>query len=129
MNAARTRRMLALVLLLAPLQALACGACVEDKVAATYDHSVVQRAKARHQTVVFAAIEGKADAATLARAVKQAAARAPGVDIDSIRTAADPAALSFALDPRVGTPDATLATIARAASRNGVTLPLLRVVP
>ena len=116
------------VALATPLAGLACGACVEDKVAATYDHAVIQRAKARHHTVVFAAIEGKADAATLAREVKRAAARAPGVDVDSIRTASDPTALSFAVDPRVASPDATLATIARAA-RNPVTLAVIRVVP
>jgi len=120
---------LALALLIAPLQACACGACIEDKVAATYDHAVIERARARHQSVVFAAIDGKADAATLAREVKRAAARAPGVDVDSIRTTAEPAALSFAVDPRVATPDATLAAIARAGSRQGVTLEMLRVVP
>ena len=27
--------------------ALACGACIEDKVAATYDHAVIAQAKAK----------------------------------------------------------------------------------
>lgn len=108
--------------------AAACGACVEDKVAATYDHAVVERAKARHQTLVFAGFEGAADAATLARVTKDAAARAPGVDVDSIRTSTEPAALSFALDPRVATPDATVITITRAA-RKPLRLEIIRVVP
>lgn len=121
-------RLMLAVALAVPLQAWACGACVEDKVAATYDHAVVERAKARHHLVVFAAFEGNAEAATLAREIKRAAARAPGVDVDSIRTAADPTAVSFALDPRVATPDATVATIAR-ASRNPVRVAVIRVVP
>jgi len=129
MSAVRTLgEALALALLIASPNASACGACIEDKVAATYDHAVIERARTRHQTVVFAAIDGKGDAVTLAREVKRAAARAPGVDVTSIRTAADPSALSFALDPRVATPDATLAAIARAASRNAVSLAVIRVV-
>jgi hypothetical protein len=106
----------------------ACGACPEDKVAATYDHAMLARAAARQQVVVFAAIEGGGDARKLARVVKAAAARAPGVDRDSVRTAAEPSALAFALDPRVATPDAALATIEKSTAAHDVKLPLLRIV-
>jgi len=112
----------------ASMPAAACGACIEDKVAATYDHAVVTRAAARHQVVVFASIEGNANAATLARDVKAAAARAPGVDRASIRTAADPAALSFAVDPRIAAPEATLAAIEKSTRAVQVKLSALRIV-
>ena len=38
----------------APMTAIACGACVEDRVAATYDHAVMTQAVARHHVLVFA---------------------------------------------------------------------------
>jgi len=115
-----------MALALIPPPAHACGACVEDKVAATYDHAVVERAAARHEVVVYAAIEGRGDARALARSVKAAALRAPGVDRSSVRAAAEPAAVSFALDPRVAAPEATLAALERA--QPGLKLPVLRIV-
>jgi hypothetical protein len=36
------------------LLAMACGVCLEDKVAATYDYALVQRALAQQRVVVFA---------------------------------------------------------------------------
>src|SRR5215470_13558454 len=43
---------------LLPATASACGACIEDKIAATYDHALIDRAIASHRQVVFVAIEG-----------------------------------------------------------------------
>ena len=40
-----------------PIVALACGACVEDMVAANYDHAIVDAAIAKHQPVVFVAVD------------------------------------------------------------------------
>ncbi|HEY1326313.1 MAG TPA: hypothetical protein VGI14_05200 [Casimicrobiaceae bacterium] len=109
------------------LPAWACGVCVEDKVAATYDHAVVTRAVERRHVVVFAAIEGSGDAQALSRRVRNAASRSAGVDRSSVRASADPAALSFALDPRAAAPEAALAAIEKAASAPGLKLELLRV--
>lgn len=119
-------RALALVslALLAPAAALACGTCVEDKIAATYDWDVVQQASARRHVVVFAAVEAPADS----RALAKAAARVPGVDRASVRTASSPRALSFALDPRRASPAAALAAIERAPGLGGVRLTLVRVM-
>jgi hypothetical protein len=116
------------LLLGASLQACACGVCIEDKVAVTYDHAVVTEATARRHVVVFAAIDGKADAQVLAREAKSAAARSRGVDRGSVRSASSPAALSFALDPGVQAPEAALGAIERAAGTPGLRLTLLRVV-
>ena len=116
---------IALALMCAP--AAGCGACDEDKVAATYDHALVSRAAARHDVIVFAAIEGTGNARVLARDVKAAAARVPGIDRASIRTAAEPLALFFAVDPKVATPEVALAAIEKRMPVSHVKLPVLRI--
>jgi hypothetical protein len=78
--------------------------------------------------VVFAAVDGPGDAAARARSLAQAAARMPGVDRASVRTAASPRALSFALDPRRSNPLAALAAIEREPALAGVRLSLIRVM-
>ena len=119
-------RMAICAALAAPLGALACGACLEDKIAAVYDYAIATGATAKHQVVVFAGVDGPGDASKHAEAVKRAAARVPGVERSSIRAAASPSALSFALDPRAKDPMAALAAIEKASP--GVQLTLLRVV-
>jgi hypothetical protein len=113
---------------LASSAALACGVCVEDKIAATYDHAVVTGAAARHHVVVFAAVDGGGVPAEASRALREVAARLKGVDRGSVRAADSPRALSFALDPRSGTPEAALAAIERAPKAAGVRLTLIRVL-
>jgi len=113
---------------LASSGALACGVCVEDKIAATYDHAVVTEAAARRHVVVFAAVEGSGVPAEASRAVKEAAAKLKGVDRGTVRAADSPRALSFALDPRSATPEAALAAIQRAPRAAGVRLTLIRVL-
>jgi hypothetical protein len=120
---ARGAGSLALCLALAvPGAALACGVCVEDKVAATYDYDVVQRAAARHHVVVFAAVEAPADP----QALRRAAAKVPGVERASVRAADSPR--SFALDPRRSNPLAALAAIEREPALKGVRLTLIQVM-
>ncbi len=122
------RRALAMVGLAAlPAAAWACGVCIEDKIAATYDYSVVTQAKAHHRVVVFAAVETHGDAASEAQALKRAAARMAGIDASSIRTASAPAALSFALDAHRASPAAALAALERTSGAS-VKLTLLRVM-
>ena len=81
------------------LLAIACGVCIEDKVAATYDHALVQRALAQHRVVVFAEPRTSVDASRL-KAVASAAARLRGVDASTVRVSAAPASVSFVLDPK-----------------------------
>jgi hypothetical protein len=51
-----------------------------------------------------------------------------GVVAASVRSAEAPAALSFALDTRVRSPDAALAAVEEAAAKSGVKLALLKVL-
>ncbi len=121
---ARLRAVVFAALAACASSAFACGVCVEDKVAATYDYDVVQHATARHHVVVFAAVESPADPALL----RKAAARVKGVDRASVRAAATPRALSFALDPRAASPQAALAAIEREPALSGVRLTLIQVM-
>jgi hypothetical protein len=110
--------------------AMACGVCIEDRVAATYDHAVVTKAAAEHKVMVFAAVDGQGTAKALAATAKRAAEKVTGVDRASVRSAAEPAAaVSFALDPRAQSPEAVLLAIAQSSAQKGMKLTLLRVVP
>jgi hypothetical protein len=108
--------------------AVACGVCVEDKVAAAYDHNVVMRAAERGRVVVFAQMLGPGSADDRARSAEKAAGRVPGVDRSSVRVSRAPASLSFALDPRVRTPEQALAAIEKAAAGASLRLVMLRVM-
>src|SRR5262245_56602507 len=84
------------VLLLASGQALACGYCVEDKIAAAYDHAVVTRALATKHHVAFLHVDG---AVRGRAALEKAAYSAPAVDRGTVRVSADLLTVSFAFDP------------------------------
>ena len=89
------RTILAMVLLARGAGALACGYCLEDQIAAAYDHAVVSQALARQHHVAFFHVDGAPSAATLERAVYAAS----GVDRGTLRIAADRQTVSFAYDP------------------------------
>lgn len=114
-------------LLVLPLAAQACGICLEDKVAATYDHEIVTKATASRNVVVFAAVEARVETAMLGRRLKSATSRVRGIDGASVRFAAAPPSLSFALDPKVRTPEDALAAVGKAAATPGLKLTLLKV--
>ena len=92
------RAALALLLLVSG-QALACGYCVEDKIAATYDHAVVTHALAQKHHIAFLHVEGRANR----KALENALYSAPGVDRGTVRVSADLLTVSFAFDPSKAT--------------------------
>ena len=92
------------------LLAVLCGVCVEDKVAATYDHALVQQALQRGRVVVFAEPRAPIDSVHL-KALATAAARAPGVEAKTVKTSASPTSVSFVLDPRRASAKQTLAAL------------------
>jgi hypothetical protein len=128
----RVRRRLGaavLALALPVTTASACGFCVEDKLAAVYDHAQVTRALGARHHVAFCGIEGAVAArdgqrAAIARALEAIA----GVDRGSVRVSLEHATVSFAFDPA----RAPLPTVLRAARRKlsdrGLTLVPLRVM-
>jgi hypothetical protein len=106
----------------------ACGVCVEDKIAATYDHAVVTRAGAQRHLVVFGEIIGVVNMKALTEKIAPAAARVRGIDRGTVRTSAAPPAFSFALDPAARTPESAVADLQRQLRTRGATLNVLRVV-
>jgi len=106
----------------------ACGVCVEDKIAATYDHAVITRAGTQHHLVVFVEMRGAVDMTALAGKITHAAARVRGIDLGTVRTSASPPAFSFALDPSARTPESAVADLQRHLRTQGATLSILRVM-
>jgi hypothetical protein len=125
MTKARSRAAVLGLVLLAGTTAQACGFCIEDKVAAAYDHAVVSRAREAGRVMVFAEVEGSGTAVDRVRAVRKAASRVKAIDASSIRVSEAPAMVSFALDARARTPEQALAATERGAP--GAHLTLLKV--
>lgn len=111
----------AALLALTPTVGHACGACAEDKVAATYDYQVAQRAAAAGDVMVFCEVVGPLDRQRLV----QAAHRVRGIRAESIRTSIQPAALSFAIDPSMRSPQAAVDAVQRAMP-SGTRLTIVR---
>jgi hypothetical protein len=125
--------MLRLVLLAAALvfsgAAQACGYCVEDKMAAVYDHAVVTRALALKHQVVFFHIDGPLAAGDASRRSLEALAGATaGVDRDSARASVESASLSVAFDPRQTNAAVLQSALERKLAVKKVSLMLLQVM-
>jgi hypothetical protein len=110
-------------------KAWACGYCVEDKIAAVYEHAAVSRSIAGGRTVVFFAIDGelKHGAATRARIEKLVAA-VPGVEPASVRLSTEAAALALAFDPRRTSLAAVQQTLERKLAAQKLSLLAMRVM-
>jgi uncharacterized protein (DUF2236 family) len=106
---------------------LACGACDEDKVAATYDHAVVERAMTTHRQVIFVAIDGPVNAAQINRRVAAAAFKVRGVATGTLRTSLSPTAFSFVLDGKQS-PEVAVSDFQKAVGDRDIRLTLVRVV-
>ena len=105
---------------------LACGVCIEDKVAATYDHAVITEAKAAHRQVVFVAIDGPY-VADIGRRIAAAAQRVHGVEAKTVRVSDSPAAFSFVV-ARSQAPERAVAGFRDALRDAGVRLTLIRLI-
>ena len=121
-------RWLVLVVLMGfQLETLACGICIDDKVASCYDHAVVTGAKARGDAVAFLAIEGPLVVdAEMRGAVLRTLRSASGVQRASARVSLENAALSFAYDPRRASLDGIRAALDAQLGRHGLKVKLLR---
>jgi hypothetical protein len=111
----------------APAASRACGACDEDKVAATYDHAVIAAAMARHERVVFVAVDGPVSGEKLAARIAAAAVRIRGVQKGTLRPSASPRAFSFALDA-AHKPEAAVARFREAVGDMPARMTLVRIM-
>ena len=120
-------RGLALAVSAAPSIVLACGACIEDKVASTYDHTVVTAAVARHQQILFVAVDGPIDAARVIKRIETAVPRVSGALTGTLRTSVSPPAFSFALDDS-RSPAAVLSRIRREVDDPALRTSIVRIM-
>jgi hypothetical protein len=109
--------------------AFACGHCIEDRMAATYDHGVVTKAMQRGRVMVFL------DAAGLDRAehgsapaLVAAVEGVPGVDRGTVRISTAPPALSFSFASERHTVAGAVSEMNHRLAGRKVTLTLLRVL-
>ena len=117
---------LGLLLAAAASTGIACGVCVEDKIAAVYDHAVIGRALEAKQVVVFFAIDGKLIPGNR-RAIDAIARSAPGVDPASVRVSIDLASLALAFDARRTSLAAVQNALDRKLSPMGLSLLAMQV--
>ena len=121
------RHLLLAGLVLASAPAFGCGYCIEDKIAAAYDHAQVAQTTARGHDVAFIAFETRVPAGKgEVDAMRRALTGIPGVDRGGVRVAAEAGAFSVAFDPRQLPPGKLLATLERKLAPLGVTTSLLR---
>lgn len=119
---------LAAALSATPRLGIACGVCIDDKVAAVYDHAVVQQAMATGRVVVFCEVAGPSQPQALAPQARRAAQALRGVDRASVRSSDELPVLSFALDPARQSPAAALAGLRQRLAADGISITLLRVL-
>jgi hypothetical protein len=108
-------------------EALACGYCVEDKVAAVYDHAVIVGALDHRHSVVFLAIEGPLQNDD-GRVIESSLRGIRGVDRGSLRVSVPGAALSFAYDPKRDKLGPILSGLERRLQPKGLGVSILKVL-
>lgn len=97
-HAFRSMRIAFFLLGLLAGNAFGCGYCVEDKIAAVYDHAAVTQAAAQKHAVVYFAIDGAIrDPASSLKAIIE---RTKGVEKGSARVSVEAGALAVSFDPR-----------------------------
>jgi hypothetical protein len=120
---------LGLALWLAAAPVFACGFCVEDKIAACYDHAVVTSAKARGHAVAFFAIHGDLPRnKELHAALKRELEQTRGVEPGTARVSLENSALSFAYAGGKSRLGSIQRSVGRRMAQRGYELQLLRVM-
>jgi hypothetical protein len=109
--------------------ALACGVCVEDRLAAVYDHRVVERALGARHHVAFWGLEGAVPGRDAKlREIVRSLDGITGVDRGTVRVSLEYGTMSFAFDPRRAPMRAVLRSAQHALAAGGLTPTLLRVI-
>ena len=107
--------------------AAGCGYCIEDRIAAAYDHGVAAQAQARGHEVVYVALEfAQPITAGEEDAIRRAIELMPFVDHGSVRVARDAGSASLAFDPRRAPAGGVLRELDRAFSALGARMTLLQ---
>ena len=123
------RLLAALILACNAPSALACGYCVEDKMAAVYDHAVVTRALSQKHHVAFFHLDGVLPPGqSTRRALEALAGSIAGADPGSARVSVESASLAVAFDPRRASVVELQKAIERKLAAKKLSLMLLEVM-
>jgi len=95
-----TKSVLAAVAAAAAATALACGFCVEDRVAAVYDSATIEGAIAKHRHVAFLAVDGEIALDARSRRALTKALEGAGAVKGATRIAGENAAYAVVFDPK-----------------------------
>ena len=100
---------LASLLLMSTSSAIACGHCLEDKVAAVYDHTMVAKTVREKHVVAFFGIEGPLVLnQTSKQEIQKIIASIHGVDPNTSRISLETGSISLAFNPTILTYPALL---------------------
>jgi len=92
--------LLASLLLMSTSSAIACGHCIEDKVAAVYDHAIVIKAVHEKHIVAFFGIEGPLVVNTASKQdIQKILGSINGVDPNTSRISLETGSMSLAFNP------------------------------
>ena len=120
---------LAVLALAASLSSFGCGYCIEDRVAAVYDHSVITEALDKRHQIAFFALEGTLPAEGQARRVIANALRsAKGIDSQSLRVSVASASLSLSYDGARISPARIIEVMNREFAARGLRVSLLKAM-
>jgi hypothetical protein len=127
--AAAAHLLAALAFLFAGRDVFACGYCVEDRVAAVYDHAVVVRALERKHQVAFLAIGGTdSHERELLRSIQSELGTVKGIDRGTARVSLESASVSFAYGPgRLGL-GPIMSVLEKRLAGKGLSFSILRVI-
>ena len=107
--------------------AIACGHCVEDRIAAVYDHALLQRTLASKHEIAFFVWDGPLPHGDAERRKILALVEAtPVVDKGSTRVSMEPAALAVAFDPRRSSIENLQAALQKSLAKLKLSLTLLQ---
>jgi hypothetical protein len=96
----RAAHLLASLLFISASSVIACGHCIEDKVAAVYDHAIVVKAVHEKHVVAFFGIEGPLVVNTASKQdIQKIIGSINGVDLNTSRISLETGSMSLAFNP------------------------------
>ena len=124
----RAWRIVLVAAALAAQTALACGICVEDRVAAVFDNATVDAAVAKKRHLAFFGVEGALPATAESRKAIADALQASGGIKGTVRVSLESASASAVFDPAKTSLAALRAGAQVRLAPRGLTLTALRVI-
>ena len=100
MNRRLSNWLVANLLSLLSLNVLACGYCLEDRIASVYDHVLVAKTKQLNQKMLYLIWDGPANRdEAMRRELISITSRLPGITKGSVRVSLEPATIGLAYQP------------------------------